>query len=756
MGSGSGRPASEPGPKPTTVRIAAWSAGHRWPVLALWLVFTFGLFAASLIAGGTRSQAVWTSDQRAKFESAYAYDVFNGAGASEPFESVVLVVSSRTATVRDPGFAAEIADVVGRMTALQATADGVPGPAFASVVDPLSAPPAAGLTSADGTTVRIPGRVVGDGTVLRDRLAPIPGLVDALRLQHPDLTILPLSDTLASEQVMAIVNADLDGSLRVTIPLTFGILLLAFGALVAALVPLALAVSALLAAFGIVGLYSQVVEPISPLAPQLVVLIGLAVAVDYSLFLISRFRSEQRRGRGRLAAIEVASGTAGRAVFFSGLAVMISLAGLFILDDPEFRSMAVGTIAVVLVSVIGSLTFLPAVLSILGNRVNRGRVPFLGRERAEGTSLWSRLVGQAMNRPLVFAIGSAVLILAAASPTLRLQIGTSDITAYPETVDAVGAVQLMNDKWPAGTTLELRAVITHADEAPTQRALAELDRAILAIPGVSGPASQSLSGDRTVAMLSYRMAGMQNDPAGRAIVDRVRDVAVPAALASAPDARAYITGPVATALDEARFYENGMPLVLFFVLGLSFLLLLVAFRSIVIPLHAILLNLGSTAAAYGVLVLVFQEGWLGSQMGIRPGVIESFVPLFVFTILFGLSMDYHVLILTRIKEARDRGLDSSAAVAQGIAVSAGTITSAAAIMVAVFSVFVTLQIPQIRQLGLGLAVAVLLDATVVRSFLLPASMRLLGDWSWWLPRGLHWIPRVTLEHEENPALPAQA
>jgi RND superfamily putative drug exporter len=239
-------------------------------------------------------------------------------------------------------------------------------------------------------------------------------------------------------------------------------------------------------------------------------------------------------------------------------------------------------------------------------------------------------------------------------------------------------------------------------------------------------------------------------------VDRVRDVVVPAALASAPDARAYITGPVATALDKARFYENGMPLVLFFVLGLSFLLLLVAFRSIVIPLHAILLNLGSTAAAYGVLVLVFQEGWLGSQMGIRPGVIESFVPLFVFTILFGLSMDYHVFILTRIKEARDRGLDSSAAVAQGIAVSAGTITSAAAIMVAVFSVFVSLQIPQIRQLGLGLAVAVLLDATVVRSFLLPASMRLLGDWSWWLPRGLHWIPRVTLEHEESPALSAQA
>jgi len=737
---------------PWTVRVAGWSARHRWPVFALWFVATIGIFLASLAAGGTDSAEAVSNDERSKYEAGKAYVVYNAANtqsAEEASQQFLLIVSSPDATIDDPTFAAAISDIVARVGALQTTAEGTTGPVFEQLVDPITAPASAGLVSPDRTTVRVVARVPGDGEKLVARLEPVPALVAEIKAAHPGYRIHALNNTLANDEISELINGGLDASLRLTIPLTFVILLIAFGAVVAAVIPLVLAVTALLAAFGILGLYSQFVSPVSPYASQLVVLIGLAVAVDYSLFMLTRFRTERRHGRDKLAAIHVASNTAGRAVFFSGLAVMISIGGLFLLDDPLFRSMAIGTISVVLVAVIGSLTFLPATLAILGDGVNRLSIPVVARNREEGSGFWAIVVRRVMRRPMIAAALTAILLLAIATPLVRLHMGQADFTAFPDTLDGVQAVNLLNEKWPGGSTLELSVVVTRADEAPTQAAIEKLSQAVLAIDGISEPAKVFTSTDGHVALVSYVMAGGSNDLRNQDIVREVRSTAVPAAFSGAPGAEVYVTGDAAYTLDIVDFYARGMPLIMAFVLTLSFLLLLVAFRSVVIPIKAILLNLLSTGAAFGVLVWVFQDGNGADLLGFKPGPIEGFIPVFIFTILFGLSMDYHVFILTRIKEARDRGLPSNEAVARGIAITSGTVTSAAAIMVVVFGVFVTLELTIIKQLGLGLAVAVFLDATVVRSVLLPASMRLLGDWNWWLPRWLDWLPHVTVEGESD-------
>jgi RND superfamily putative drug exporter len=732
---------------PWTVRVAGFSARHRWPVLVLWLVATIGLFWVSLAIGGTDAAAAVTNEQRSRYEAGEAGVLFNASGTEAPSQQFLLIVSGAAGAADGPELPAALRDMAARLAALRSTVDGREGPVFDQVLDPTLAPPEAALVSPDRSTARIVARVPGDGDALGDRLATVPAEIAALRADYPAYRIHALNNALANDEIQVLVNRGLDESLRLTIPLTFLILLVAFGAAVAAVIPLVLAVTALLAAFGILGIYSQLISPVSPYASQLIVLIGLAVAVDYSLFMLTRFRTERRHGRDRLEAIHVASSTAGRAVFFSGLAVMISIAGLFLLDDPLFRSMAIGTISVVLVAVAGSLTFLPAVLAILGDTVNRLRLPVLGRDREEGSGLWAIVVRAVMRRPIIAAGLTAAVMLAMASPVLRLHLGRADFEAFPDSLDAVQAISLLSEKWPSGSTLDLQVVVTRADEPATQAALGALPGRILEIEGLSGPPTTALSRDGTVARVSFLMSGGGNDQRNREIVREVRGDIVPEVFGTLPGVRALVAGEAAYTLDIVDFYAAGMPLVMTFVLGLSFFLLLVAFRSIVIPIKAIILNLLSTGATFGVLVWVFQDGNGADLIGFKPGPIESFVPVFIFTILFGLSMDYHVFILTRIKEARDRGLSSNEAVARGISITSGTITSAAAIMVVVFAVFVTLELTIIKQLGFGLAVAIFLDATIIRSVLLPASMRLLGDWNWWLPGWLGWLPQVTIEGE---------
>ena len=733
--------------QPWTVRVAGWSVRYRWPVFGLWFVLTIGLFVASLAMGGTRTADAVDEDasEESTYEAARAYDVFGSTGVEDATHRTLLVVGTAAGTIDDLSTADALDDVLARMAAHTTTIDGTAEPTFAEIVDPRLAPTEAGLISPDRSTVRIAAAVPGDGAAVDEKLANMRSFLDDARAAHPDLRIHSLDGALANEDIQELVTGGLDASLRLTIPLTFLILLVAFGAAVAAIVPLVLAVTALLAAFGVLGIYSQVFDPVSPYASQLIVLIGLAVAVDYSLFMITRYRTERRHGRAKPDAIRVASATAGRAVFFSGLAVIFSIAGLFLLDDILFQSMAIGTISVVLIAVIGSLTFLPATLAILGDGVDRLRVPFLGRDRPEGSGMWAVVVRAVMRRPVIAFVASASLLLAMAVPALRLHLGQSDFASFPDSIDAVQGVNLLDEKWPEGSTLALQVVVTRADEAATQSAIETLQQRLLEVDGLSGPVETQPSADGTAALVSVVMAGGQNDLRNRDIVHEVRESVVPEVFGGLDGVEALVTGRAAFTADVVDFYSDGIPKVIGFVLALSFVLLLVAFRSIVIPIKAILLNLLSTGAAFGLLVLVFQDGYGADLLGFKPGPIEAFVPVFIFTILFGLSMDYHVFILTRIKEARDHGLSSNEAVARGIAITAGTITSAAAIMITVFAVFVTLELVIIKQLGFGLAVAVLLDATIVRSVLLPATMRLLGEWNWWLPGFLRWLPQVTIE-----------
>ena len=715
--------------------------------MALWFLLTIGLFVGSLAMGGTRTADAVADDasEDSTYEAARAYDLFDASGTEDTIHRTLLVIGDPVRTLDEPAYAAELDDVLARMAAHSTAVDGTAEPTFAEVIDPRLAPPDAGLVSPDRTTVRISAALPGDGSALDARLGSLRGFLAEARAAHPGLRIHSLDGMLANDDIRELVNGGLDASLRLTIPLTFLILIVAFGALIAAVVPLVLAGTGLLAAFGVLSIYSQAIDPVSPYASQLIVLIGLAVAVDYSLFMITRYRTERRHGRDKHDAIRVASGTAGRAVFFSGLAVMFSIAGLFLLEDVLFRSMAIGTIGVVLIAVLGSLTFLPATLAILGDGVDRLRVPVLGRSRPEGSGLWSVVVRTVMRRPLIAFLAAGALLVAMAAPALRLHIGQSDFASFPDSIDAVQGVNLLDEKWPGGSTLALQVVVTRADEPATAAAIEALQDRLLAIDGLSGPAETQPSVDGTVALLSVVMAGGQNDPRNAEIVREVRSTVVPDVFGDLGGVEALVTGRAAFTVDVVDFYSDGMPQVMGFVLALSFLLLLVAFRSIVIPIKAILLNLLSSGAAFGLLVVVFQDGHGAELLRFKPGPIEAFVPVFIFTILFGLSMDYHVFILTRIKEARDHGMSSNDAVARGIAITSGTITSAAAIMVTVFAVFVTLELVIIKQLGFGLAVAVFLDATIVRSVLLPATMRLLGEWNWWLPPFLRWLPEVTIE-----------
>ncbi len=730
-----------------TVRVALWSARHRWPVMLAWFAVTIGLFVASQGLGGIKAASATSGAELSQTESGRAIAAMRSGGAASLPDELDVVVTSPSLKVTDPAFRSTVATVVARLQGVTASVDGVSGPALTGLTDPCSAPPTAGLLAPDLTSVRVVGQIEGDAAALEAKTRAIAPVIASLQADFPAYRIHAYGTTLLNDQMTEEINRDLDGVMKISLPATFLILIIAFGALVAACVPLVLAITALLGAFGIVGIFSQTIEPVSPYAGQVIVLIGLAVAIDYSLFMMTRFRSERRVGRDRLEAIGVASSTAGRAVFFSGIAVMISLAGLFLIPVAVFQTMAVGTIAVIAVSVLGSLVFLPAVLSILGDRVNRGAIPVLARTRDDGGGAWARIVHAVMNRPIVAVLAATTVLLALAWPVTQLRLGEPDVSVIPDTVDGVQAVEALRAHWPQGTLLTLDVAVAHADEPAPQAAIERLGPALLAVKGLSGPVRLSSSNDGTVASVSVLMAGTANDPANWQIVRQVRSEVVPAIFGGQPRVAVSVGGSAAVSLDQTQIYTDGMGRIFVFVLGLSFVLLLLVFHSIAIPLKAILLNLLATGAAFGALVLVFQEGWLGTLLGIRPTEVTHFIPIFVFTVLFGLSMDYEVFILSRIKEAFDRGADSHEAVARGITLTAGTVTSAAAIMVVVFAVFLTLPLGIARQLGLGLGVAVFVDATIVRTVLLPATMRLLGDWNWWMPPFLRWLPRITIEGE---------
>jgi len=759
--------------EPWTVRVAVWSARHRWLVLGAWFVFTIGLMIASVALGGQNSQSIMDKGKTIG-DSQTGSNVFNDAGSKSDVttESFSLIVENPSGKLDTPANRLAIADMVKRLTGVTATIDGKQVPAFYAdpksqlppVVDPwalaaMAPDQAPSVLSADGTTAMVTGNISGDDTEATTKANAIKPLAEQFKKDYPGLTIYAFNNRLINADFGQYINNSLDSLLIPTLLITFLILLIAARSAIAAFVPIVLALSAIVGAMGLVGLYSQIFAPISQYVVQIVVLIGLAVAVDYSLFVISRFRTERLAGRDKIGAIEVASSTAGRAVFFSGLAVMISLGALLLIDDDMFKSIAIGAIAVVLISVVGSLTFLPAVLSILDRKVMRFGIPFLSRERGEGRGIWATIVRVATNRAVIAAVAASAVLILVAAPVSKLRLGnaTGDISALPHSVEGVRAWELVTTKWPAGWNLKIEVVVTDARQPQTAAAIQTFETAMKdgKIDGVNASTTKiAYSGNGTVAIVYAAIPGGPNDQANWDLTRTFRASVVPSYFGSLTGTQVYVSGDAAWTMDYANWYGGQMPLVILFVLGMSFLLLLVAFHSIVIAIKAIILNLLSAGAAFGVLVLLFQEGWFKDFTGIRPNVIAAWAPAMIFTILFGLSMDYHVFILTRVKEARDRGLASTDAVVKGITITAGTVTSAAAIMVCVFGAFFTIQLAIMQELGIGLAVAILIDATLVRSLLLPSLMKLLGEWNWWMPPFLRWLPRITIEGEPEELLGA--
>jgi RND superfamily putative drug exporter len=477
-----------------------------------------------------------------------------------------------------------------------------------------------------------------------------------------------------------------------------------------------------------------------------ILLIGLAVGVDYSMFYVRREMEERDGGKGAAAALEAAAATSGHAVVVSGFIVLISMAGMLLSGSPVFVSFAVGTMTVVAVAMIGSLTFLPAMLSWLGERgwTEKGRVPLLGRLRHRGggrSRVWGLVLDRVLAHPLV-AAGSAVAVLVAlALPALGMHTLSPGIDGLPAGQPVRQTYNRVQAAFP-GTTEPAEVVVQAADvTAPGVRAgIADLRRAALATGRMYEPIDVKVNPGRTLAIVTVPMRS-ESSAAGLQSLAALRGDVVRSTIERVPGTTVNVSGDAAGSKDFNDSMKSHLPLVFGFVLGAAFLLLLVTFRSLVIPVKAIVLNLLSVAAAYGVLTLVFQHGWLKGPLHFEPvGGITSWLPLFLFVVLFGLSMDYHVFILSRVREAFLGGMSTDDAVAEGVKATAGVVTSAAAVMIAVFAVFATLGAIEFKQMGVGLAVAVLIDATIVRAVLLPATMKLLGDWNWYLPRGLRWLP----------------
>jgi uncharacterized membrane protein YdfJ with MMPL/SSD domain len=734
----SGNGGATPPPPPAhnlAARMARWSGRHRKKAI-------FGWFAFVLVTFFVGSNVVVQKDisdvDQFSGEARDAEQALEDAGM-RPTEEVVFVQSDEL-TVEDPEFQAAVEDVAGRVSQ---------APYVENVQSPLTQ---GGEVSADGHAALVQFEIAGDTTEAGDRVAPTLDAVAAAQADHPDLAIEQFGGASANEAVDDVINDDLAKAGMLSIPITLIILIITFGTLVAAGLPLLIGLTSVMAALGMVSITSHLVPADSNL-PAVILLIGLAVGVDYSLFYLRREREERAAGRSERASLEAAAATSGRAVLISGVTVIVAMAGMFISGDKSFISFATGTILVVAIAVFASLTILPAMLSWLGDRVEKGRVPLLGRRRpAGGSRFWTALTGRVMRRPGLSILIAGGLLVALAIPALQMKSVTSGIDELPQDVPVIETYNSVKEVFPTeGVT---STVVVQADDVRSGPAAAGIDELLAAVERSDAfrPGTEVLySEDGTVAQINVPTRGNGTDAPSVNALDDLRDEIIPATVGAVEGTTVNVTGDAADSEDFANNLNSRLPLIFAFVFGLAFLLLLVTFRSIVIPAKAIVLNLLSVGAAYGVLVLVFQNGNGESLLGFTSnGGVTNWLPLFLFVVLFGLSMDYHVFILSRVKELYERGLSTDEAVSRGISTTAGTVTSAAFVMVGVFLVFVTLEFIDFKELGLGLAVAVLIDATIIRGVLLPASMKLLGDWNWYLPSWLEWLPRVGAERDAVP------
>jgi len=714
-------------PRNVAARMGRWSADH-------WKTATFGWLAFVLLAfvlGGLAGTKTIDPNTPGPGESG-RMDRILDAGFKQPAGEAVLI-QSPSLRVTDPAFTAAIEDVIAGMSGLSAVQN----------VRSPSDPARSGQVAANKHAALVEFEIRGDADKAIEKIDPVLDRVAELQEAHPEFFIGEFGETSGAAALNTAFADDLGKAGLLSLPITLVILVIAFGALVAAGIPMLLALSAVFATFGLMALSSHIL-PVAPPAPALVLLIGLAVGVDYSMFYLRREREERAAGRGERAALEAAAATSGRSVLISGLTVMTAMAGMFLTGDATFASLGITTILVVAIAVLGSLTVLPALLSRLGDRVERLHVPLVGRLRRDDGNgrIWGGIVTAVLRRPVVSVILSGGLLVALAIPAFQLRAAQPGPDTFPESLPVVQTYNRMQQAFP-GTALPANIVVKAPDvTAPAvQAAIDRLEQRAVASGRMYEPITVDINGDSTVANITVPIEGKGTDGRSYASLAALRDDIVPATVGALPNAESGVTGLTARWKDSTDEMTSKLPLVFAFVLVLAFMLMLFAFRSVVIAAKAILLNLLSVAAAYGILVVVFQHGLGKGLLGFSSTAgIDPVVPLLLFVILFGLSMDYHVFILSRIREAFRRGASTEEAIAEGIKSTAGVVTSAAIVMVAVFAVFIALSLLMFKQFGVGLAAAILIDATIVRGVLLPASMKLLGGWNWYMPRWLQGVP----------------
>jgi RND superfamily putative drug exporter len=721
-------------------RMGRWSANHWKTAVFGWLAFVF----ASVFIGGAVGTKYLEENDLAVGEAGRATKIIDaGFPQSADEQGEIVLIQSKTLKASDPAFKSAIEDVTKTLNAI---------PKVRKLESPLDVGHA-DLVSTDGHSAMVKFSPQGTYEEAILYIETIEAAVDKTAAQHPGFAIDELGDASSGKAVDDAFNSMLKTAGMVALPLTLVILLLVFGSAVAALVPLLLAVTAVIATTSLIALPSQFV-PVDESISEVILLIGLAVGIDYSLFYLRREREERAAGRSEHAALEAAAATSGRAVLISGITVLIAMAGMFLSGDKTFMSFSIGTMMVVAVAMIGSLTVLPALLGKLGDRVEKGRIPFLHRlRRKDGESrFWGAILNGVLRRPVVSAVAAAAVLVALTVPAFSLNTTTTglDDISIPE----IEPLKKFDAAFPGGNDPAIVAI--KADDVraqPVRNAIDDLKREALATGQLKGPIEVEASRDNTVATVAVTLAGSGTDAASQAALATLRDKVLPQTVGKVAGVEYAVTGTTALDKDWETKMKGSAPLVFGFVLIFAFLILLASFRSLVVAVKAIVLNLLSVGAAYGILVAVFQWGWGESLFGFQSnGGITPWLPMFLFVILFGLSMDYHVFILSRIREAYDRGLSNEEAVAHGIKSSAGVVTSAAVVMVGTFSVFALLPVIDMKEMGLGLAAAVLIDATLIRAVLLPATMKLLGDRNWYLPTWLEWLPH--LEHDEAPEAPA--
>jgi uncharacterized membrane protein YdfJ with MMPL/SSD domain len=753
-------------PRGIAARAGRWSAEHRKVAIWGWVAFV----VASLALGGALGTRTLSDSKSGVGESAAADATLEAHFPESAKESVMVQAPSGGEGAEGPKVRGAVGALVGRLGKLGFVRN-LQGPYKDSGAGG-GGKGGDGQISADGRSARVKFEIPENARIdPQQKVGAALAAVGAVQRHYKALRIEEVGDASAEKAISDSLGEDFSKAEVTSLPITLLILVVVFGALVAAGVPLILALTAVGATIGLLGPISHIFGPVAEQISSVILLIGLAVGVDYTMFYLRREREERAAGNSERASLEAAAATSGRAILVSGFTVMVAMAGMYIAGDPTFASFATGTIVVVAVAMVGSLTVLPALLSWLGDRIEKGHVPLIGRRRgsrgtgthagslrgtAAGTTaaptrtsrVWGAFVDRVLRRPALSAGLAIAALVVMAIPAFGLQTANSGENGLPKSMPIVRSYDRMQAAFP-GDQEPAKVVVSAPDVTapPVAGAIRELRQRALADQGAfAGPIPVRVSKDHEAAEVRVPLRGDGTDARSDAALRTLRDHLIPATIDRAPGASAQVAGNTASSVDFNDLLGQRVPLVFAFVLGAAFLLLLVSFRSLVVPLVAIGLNLLSVAAAYGVIVWIFQDGHFEGVLDFTStGAITAWLPLFLFVVLFGLSMDYHVFILTRIREAYDRGMSTDAAVAHGLKTTAGVVTSAAAVMVAVFAIFATLSFLDFKEMGVGLAAAILIDATVIRGVLLPAVMKLLGDRNWYLPRWLGWLPRVGLE-----------